>query len=272
MIFNELDRLGQAGPNIFLLNYGCMDWYYIDETITSGDRRIGPLSDDEIKGKAKEGVIKAETLVWHSGEENWRAWKEHEKELDAEATNEIIQQTLEAIIKEKERQAAVKPRFAGFWVRALAYAIDMIALSCVASIVMYMMSAFGLIDLATANEIMGNDIENLANADMLTAFMQVRGIEEFIVFCSVMQFVYFVGFTWLYSATPGKILLKLKVVSKDNQKLGLKGAIIRYLCSFISSLSLIYLYGLAYVVAAVDPEKRTFHDWLARTRVVYKDK
>ena len=47
-----------------------MKWFYIDESITEGDRRQGPFSIDEIRNLAKEGKITSSTLVWHSGEES----------------------------------------------------------------------------------------------------------------------------------------------------------------------------------------------------------
>lgn len=248
-----------------------MDWYFIDETITEGDRRKGPFTDDEIKEKAATGEIKAETLVWHSGDENWKPWKEHEEALNTEATNEIIQQTLEAIIRDKELKAAIRPRFAGFWIRALAYAIDFTILSFAVSLMMFIMNIFGVVDVEAANTILGNNIESLADMKVLNEFMKVRGVETLIAACSVLQAAYFIVFNGLFSGTPGKIFLKLKIIKKDGSKLGFKGAIIRYICSFISSISLVYFYGLAYIVAMVDPEKRAFHDWLARTRVVYTE-
>ncbi len=248
-----------------------MEWYFIDESVTEGDRRKGPFSDEEIKEKAAAGEIKAETLVWHTGEENWRPWKEHEEVLNTEATNEIIQQTLEAIIRDKQLKAELKPRYAGFWIRALAYSIDFVILSFFASLAMYIMNILGIIDVAQANEILGESLENLADMDKVNKFLSVPGVETFVIACSIIQAAYFIIFNWLFSGTPGKIFLKLKIVRKDGEKLGLKGAVIRYVCSFLSSVSLVYFYGLAYIIAMVDPEKRTFHDWLARTRVVFTD-
>lgn len=248
-----------------------MEWYFIDESVTEGDRRKGPFSDEEIKAKASAGEIKAETLVWHSGDNDWKPWKEHETTLNTEATNEIIKQTLEAIIRDKELKASIHPRFAGFWIRALAYGIDFAILSCIASIVLFVMNHLGAIDVVSANAILGSDISVLADMNKLNDFMSVKGIDTFITVCSIAQAIYFIFFTWRYSGTPGKIFLKLKIVKKDGSRIDFKGAVIRYLCSFVSSISLLYFYGFAYIIAMVDPEKRTLHDWLARTRVVFTD-
>ena len=40
-----------------------MKWFYIDESITSGDRRVGPVETDELKTLKADGKIKDTTLV-----------------------------------------------------------------------------------------------------------------------------------------------------------------------------------------------------------------
>lgn len=248
-----------------------MNWFYIDEAITDGDRRQGPFTTEEILEKARAGEITEETLVWHSGMEAWSAWGEQPESKRSEETDELIQKTLEALIKEKERaQAEAKRHYAGFWVRALAYIIDSVFIGILAMLTTFLLAHMGLLDFEAANAIIQSG-NIFADVELITKLMEVRGMDLVITASTILQFLYFVLFTWKYAATPGKRILKIKVIGARGERLGLSGSVIRYLCSVVSSFSLIYFYGLAYIIAAVDPEKRTLHDWLARTRVIYSD-
>ena len=81
-----------------------MIWYYIDETVTDGERRKGPYNIDEIRDFVKNGVIKDETLVWHSGMEAWVAWKDTEESKEVPLSEEEqIKAALEAIIAEHNK-------------------------------------------------------------------------------------------------------------------------------------------------------------------------
>lgn len=246
-----------------------MNWYYIDESVTTGDRRQGPFSKEEIIERENRGMITAETLVWHTGRENWEPWKKFREELDQEKANEIIQQTLEALIREKQVQVE-KPHYAGFWIRAFAYTIDMCILTILASVTMIILSSTGLLDTEAANAFLALPPEELANGNKLMEIFEIRGMKLFLWLSSAIQFLYFFLFNWRLDATPGKLILKIKIIKADGTRLGAKGSLIRFFCSTLSSFSFIYLYGLAYIVALVDSEKRTFHDWVAKTRVVYK--
>lgn len=71
---------------------------------------------------------------------------------------------------------------------------------------------------------------------------------------------------WMrYAATPGKMLLGLKVLDeKTGQKIGFSQALTRYLGYFVSALAL----GLGYLWIVFDPKKQGWHDKLAKTVVV----
>ena len=96
-----------------------MKWFYIDTSITDGDRRQGPYALDEIKNFVRDGKITEETLVWHSGETNWKPWKDFpEASEPPELTEEeILKQTIETLLSSKMQQK----RYAGFFVRANAF-------------------------------------------------------------------------------------------------------------------------------------------------------
>lgn len=75
---------------------------------------------------------------------------------------------------------------------------------------------------------------------------------------------------WLYkSATPGKMILKLKVLNaEDGQALSVGQAIGRYLGYFVSMIS--FFIGIFWV--GFDKKKQGWHDKLAKTVVVRNKK
>ncbi len=74
---------------------------------------------------------------------------------------------------------------------------------------------------------------------------------------------YFIG---RRGGTPGKLLMKLKVVAPDGSALSYKGGALRSLAELVTSLTC----GIGYLLAINDPERRTLHDRIASTRVVYR--
>ena len=80
-----------------------MKWYFIDESITDGERRQGPYSIDEIHEFVNQGKISDNTLVWHSGESDWKTWKEASQALKEDlppvppTDEEMLKNTIEAL-------------------------------------------------------------------------------------------------------------------------------------------------------------------------------
>jgi len=73
--------------------------------------------------------------------------------------------------------------------------------------------------------------------------------------------IFFIG---KYGATPGKMLLKVKVVSPDGGRISYGRATGRY---FSKILSGIILY-IGFLMAFWDDEKRALHDRICQTRVI----
>ncbi len=71
---------------------------------------------------------------------------------------------------------------------------------------------------------------------------------------------YFFVFFWTRAGqTLGMRAWKLQVRQLDNSPITVRQALIRFTTS---------LFGLANIMALVDPKKRGWHDWLAKTQVV----
>ena len=75
--------------------------------------------------------------------------------------------------------------------------------------------------------------------------------------------IFFVG---RYGATPGKMLCKIRITDPKGRKLNYKTAVKRYFAEIFSTT----LWGLGYLMAAFDGQRRTLHDRICKTRVVSK--
>ena len=232
-----------------------MIWYFIDESVTDGERRKGPYNIDEIRDFVKDGVIKDETLVWHSGMEAWVAWKDTEESKEVPLSEEEqIKAALEAIIAEHSKSK----RYAGFFIRGIAYLVDNIILCVIGLLILMAMSGAQLIDLSAVSEAMMN-------------VLNLPGMHTFLAIWGFLQAVYYVVFTAIKAATPGKMLAHVHVESATGEKISWMESAIRFVASLFTQCTLAF-YGLGYLIVMIDPKRRALHDFVARTRVVYNKK
>ena len=243
-----------------------MKWFYIDTSITDGDRRQGPYSIDEIRDFVNEGKIKDETLVWHTGEANWKAWKDFPEasEPPEPSEEELLKQTIETLLQSKLN----RKRYAGFFVRANAFIIDNIILSIFGALFLYVMSLAGMLDLNAVSEIVNQYIENPTSTELVSKALEIPGMSAFFTIWSFVQAVYFIVFHAVWGATPGKKLLHIHVEMANGEKLSWAFSIFRFIASIVTQATLIF-YGLGYLIVLIDPQKRALHDFIAQTRVVH---
>lgn len=243
-----------------------MKWFYIDTSITDGDRRQGPYSIDEIRDFVNEGKIKDETLVWHTGEANWKAWKDFPEasEPPEPSEEELLKQTIETLLQSRMN----RKRYAGFFVRANAFIIDNIILSIFGALFLYVMSLAGMLDLTAVSEIVNQYIENLTSTELVSKALEIPGMSAFFTIWSFVQAVYFIVFHAVWGATPGKKLLHIHVEMANGEKLSWAFSIFRFIASIVTQATLIF-YGLGYLIVLIDPQKRALHDFIAQTRVVH---
>ena len=194
-----------------------MKWFYIDTSITDGDRRQGPYSIDEIRDFVNEGKIKDETLVWHTGEANWKAWKDYPEasEPPEPSEEELLKQTIETLLQSRMN----RKRYAGFFVRANAFIIDNIILSIFGALFLYVMSLAGMLDLNAVSEIVNQYIENPTSTELVSKALEIPGMSAFFTIWSFVQAVYFIVFHAVWGATPGKKLLHIHVEMANGEKL-----------------------------------------------------
>ena len=243
-----------------------MKWFYIDTSITDGDRRQGPYSIDEIRDFVNEGKIKDETLVWHTGEANWKAWKDFPEasEPPEPSEEELLKQTIETLLQSRMN----RKRYAGFFVRANAFIIDNIILSIFGALFLYVMSLAGMLDLTAVSEIVNQYIENPTSTELVSKALEIPGMSAFFTIWSFVQAVYFIVFHAVWGATPGKKLLHIHVEMANGEQLSWAFSIFRFIASIVTQATLIF-YGLGYLIVLIDPQKRALHDFIAQTRVVH---
>lgn len=132
-------------------------------------------------------------------------------------------------------------QYAGFWSRAFATIIDNIWL-------------YGII-YAILWFVIGLDIFNPDTPFTMTQF----------IFEWVIPFIVVLAFWIVKSATPGKMLFKMRIVDAESlQPVSPARLIVRYLAYFISMLPL----GLGFLWVAWDKKKQGWHDKIARTVIV----
>jgi uncharacterized RDD family membrane protein YckC len=137
-------------------------------------------------------------------------------------------------------------RFAGFWIRLLAYLIDGLILSSILIAIILLPTPAGRIPLEPG---------------LTQAESNRLGI--LILIWVAFYLAYFPIF-WALGATPGMRLFRLRVVRPDGSRLGIGRGIVRFI-GFILSAWALYI-GLIW--AAFDDRKQGWHDKLADSFVV----
>jgi uncharacterized RDD family membrane protein YckC len=85
------------------------------------------------------------------------------------------------------------------------------------------------------------------------------------VFSTILSVAYYTFFHGWKGATLGKMILKIRVVKADGEPISYVQAFVRYLGYMLSSIILC----IGFIMAIFDSEKRSLHDRIAGTRVIY---
>jgi uncharacterized RDD family membrane protein YckC len=133
------------------------------------------------------------------------------------------------------------PRFAGFWIRAVAAAVDLV----VVALAQY---SLGVV----AGVVWGRQVEPSPPLRSTIAFFTL-------VFAVLYTAVLHAG----PGQTVGKLLVGVRVVGLDGRPLGFGPALLRSLAGLLSLLPL----GAGFLMAGLRRDKRALHDLLAGSRV-----
>lgn len=145
--------------------------------------------------------------------------------------------------------------YAGFWLRFGAKFIDMIILSVIQMIINIPLFAM-----------MGPSMVQMApdQPPDMSQFWLIYGIVYAIQLAiSITYPTWFVG---KYAATPGKMICKIKIVMPDGGRVTYLRAFARFFGEMVSWMT----FGIGFIMAAFDGQKRALHDHICTTRVVRK--
>jgi uncharacterized RDD family membrane protein YckC len=251
-----------------------MSWYYAE----SG-KSVGPFSEQDWQGLLQRGAIQSDTLVWREGMPEWKRYEELAgggvatevpaaianrgnvvacsecgQVLPEEETvrygNASVCANCKPVFVQRLRQGVASTgalHYAGFWIRAGAYIVDALILLVVNLALSFVVGAM------TA----GIDVETEPGAFLAVQFLLM-------LLQLALGAGYEVWFLGRFGATPGKMACGLRVVTSDGGRISYLRAFGRYLGKIVSFL----IFGIGFLMAAFDPEKRTLHDRMADTRVV----
>ena len=154
----------------------------------------------------------------------------------------------EPIVQVTSINPAPRINYAGFWIRFLAFLVDDFILIAI----FLMMVPFVRSPLT----------QLMANLDQEYKAM-LSGLVDLIVGSIIL--VYNVLFVGLKGATPGKMVLGLKVVKVDGSPVGITIAVVREMVG--KAVSIIVLY-FGFIWIAFDAKKQGWHDKIADTVVI----
>lgn len=263
-----------------------MNWFYVQN-----GAQAGPVDDAQLDELVRAGTIAAEGLVWREGMANWEPYRTARgvappafPHLAAPAPAAAIptaggKQCAQCGVVYPEHEvvslagvnvcANCKPialqrmregtwvqgarRYAGFWIRVVAYMIDVIIQVVAFYAVMIPLGViFGL------GSMFDPDPRDIGALGILFALVIIAGLGAGIA--------YQIYFLTKHGGTPGKLLLGLRIIRSDGGPISAGRAVGRM---FAHGLSGMILY-IGYIMAGFDSEKRALHDHICDTRVIYK--
>jgi uncharacterized RDD family membrane protein YckC len=141
-------------------------------------------------------------------------------------------------------------RYAGFWIRLVAYVIDTILVD-----IIILIAFFPVAVLMAARETLDGTPHD---PGLVGVAMNVLTL----VF-TLLYYGLFTASKW--QATPGKRLLGLHIVGTDGRKLRFGLGVGRFFAYFLSSIIL----GVGFFMIGWSDQKKGMHDILCRTRVIH---
>jgi uncharacterized RDD family membrane protein YckC len=248
-----------------------MSWYYgLD------GRTQGPVEETALEKLALSGVIEWTTPLWRTGMTVWQPFGEifqrasvrcHECQRQVEQEPAIRYRELnicprcKATFFQKVREGLAREEVAhycGFWIRLCARLLDGLFLSAIT------------VPLSLINEAVifrlypfpGLGTAQFENTSTLGTLLTIQA--AFVLFGLLIAFAYEVYSVGRFGGTPGKLLLRMRIVRSDSSRLTYRRAAIRF---FGKSLSDLTLY-VGYIMVGFDSQRRALHDYIADTRVI----
>ncbi len=140
---------------------------------------------------------------------------------------------------------------AGFWIRFVAAVVD--------SIILFVVMLVILVPIGFSAGIMA------VLGDPMALMQLMAGLgAAFSAISILIPMLYEVIFVGWRGQTPGKMVLKLKIIRTDGGEVDYVKALIRWIGKLVSG----FILGIGYIMAAFTKNKRALHDYIAGTRVI----
>jgi len=248
-----------------------MAWYYVLNGASQG-----PVTETEIQGLHQQNIVMLDTPVWTEGMAEWIPFQKSAllpgRSVEGQPASTHTCAECGKLFPEDEMlqyehswvcaackpvffqrvKEGVAPRgsliFATVGKRFVAVFIDGIIIMLVIMVPIIVLSAM----IAAAKQ--GDNASG--------AMVWVMPIMLLLEYGLPAAFeIFFIG---KYGATPGKMLMKIKVVAPDGDRIGYGRATGRYFAKMLSGLILY----IGFLMAFWDDEKRALHDRICKTRVI----
>lgn len=268
-----------------------MNWYY-----AVGGQQQGPVDEAQLDALLQSGQINQDTLVWRDGLANWQPLRQARAAAGTSAgtppvtgapaasasigdvvcaecgklftkDNAIQYGTAwvcaacKPIFLQKLREGAAPAsggalglgdvRYAGFWIRFAAKFIDGLIMGVIIGIPMVVLM-FG-----AGMSMQGGQQPGAAFVG-LQILLQILGTGAAVAYNTFMH--------GKYGATVGKMAVGVRVVMADGSKVSFMRAFGRAWADILSGM----VCYIGYIIAGFDAEKRSLHDHICQTRVIYK--
>lgn len=249
-----------------------MNWFYAE-----GGKQLGPISKEEFDSLVDSGKIGPATLVWHDGLKDWQPLRTLSTTTSPDPGTALVR--CSECFKEVPEEDAIRYRdvwvcasckntffqrvregqnvsgvfdYVGFWPRFAAKFIDGIILWIAEMVIMipFWVATF-------------RDVFSGGRPTPISPFFSVL-FYPVILGLTIGYTVYFLG---KKGATPGKMVMGIKVVTSDGGPITYTKALVRALAEMLSGL----ICYIGYLMVAFDSEEhKALHDMICDTRVVRK--
>ncbi len=170
----------------------------------------------------------------------------YEKELVvADESIHETSSTEHSVTTEPESRKLPEEKRAGFWIRLVAYIIDVIVISSINTLL-----------LSPALLLYGEETLQIG-------FWTINGLLALLIY-----YLYFALMTKLFQQTLGKMILGIKVMQMEEESLSWRDVFYREVVGRILH-NVFFLLKLMYLSIAFSDEKRGVHDMIGNTKVVY---
>jgi uncharacterized RDD family membrane protein YckC len=217
--------------------------------IGGDDTEYGPTTLAELKSWIRDGRVAGMTKVWRSDLSMWSPADRY-----TELFEELARQHAARTAAEERAQPAAR-----FWVRLVAYVIDMALLTLIFMVIWT--------PLAEAHHWQLPEIPtNLSDAAFQQYLHEFVGWRDkaFPVFYPIFL-LYDVLLNGRFGATLGKMAVGARITLLDGSPIGYGRALLRWVAARLSDIAFI-----GYLLIGLRHDKRALHDLLAGTKVVLR--